>query len=617
MTMDRSDWRHAALSTRIFALIALVCVIGGVIGTDAFSRRAAEAAGPHLMARNAAGDVLLGAFGTLYLVPHDEAAQVLSVQALGLRGPVLSLSSDGDHWYLGDDATGLLHRCDLAARRCEPAVTPLRGERAFRRAHRVAVTTDRIYLTDTSRHQLVVFDRDGNFIAATRTWPVVLCFPNGIVERQGVLSGADTNISRIARIDRAARYGSETFLPAAAGDPATEPNCSFESARLGERGNALMNKAVDTQVTQPRIARAPARPDRVWPASVLNTTRDDWWVVQQDNAMLDGDVLIYDAAGQPQRRIELPPQADPVDLIELDEAVLIADPTLARVHRVSLDGAHVDAWEPPGLASRLQQQLKTRSMMQWGKHASRGAIGLGVIVGLVVVLRELRRKRAEGGWPSVDGITRPARPPAPLDAAVVWIQIDPARLKGQRLAMRVIYVLPLLFLAGGGMLMFHASQKLSLKAFGAVCVVWLLGFVLLAATSLIVIVQGRRKPRERLGVSEHCLHFDRGNGQIVTSSWADVRVNRQRLLIDRYLTQMTNPMRRTSWFVWEQVYACLLPRIPPEGFVRGARLELEALRRGNRDMWLLVAAFLIMIPLSLNRPLIQSAVRWLAAQLTP
>jgi hypothetical protein len=615
--MDRSDWRHAALSTRIFALLALVCVIGGVVGVTTFSRRQAEATGPHLMARNAAGDVLLGAFTTLYLVPHDEGVQVLDVEALDLRGPVLSLSSDGDHWYLGDDATGLLHRCDLAARRCEPAVTTLHGERAFRRTHRVAFTADRIHIADTSRHQLVIFDREGNFIAATRTGPIALCFPNGIVERQGALYVADTNNFRIARIDPAAHYPSETFLHVAAGEPVTEPNCSFDSARFGERGNALMNKAADAKVTQPREARAPARPDRAWPASVLNTSRDDWWVVQQTGALLDGDVVIYDTAGRPRRRIELPPDADPVDLIELDESVLIADPTLARVHRVSLDGARVDAWEPPDFAAQMQRALDTRWLMGLGRHASRGAIGLGVILGLVVVWRELRRKRAEGGWPSVDGLVRPAAPPAPLEADVVWIPIDPARLRGQRLAMLLVYALPVIFLIGGAILVFGAASKLSPRGFGAVCAVWLMGFVLLAAMSLIVAIPGRRVPRLRLGVSEQCLYFDRGNGRIVASPWADVRVDRQRLLIDRYLLQMINPLKRASWFVWEQVYTCLLPRIPPEGFVRGPRLVYTALRRGNRDLWIVMAMFLILILLSLNQHWLQSALRWLATLLTP
>ncbi len=610
MTMDRSDWRHAALGTRILALIAVACVIGGVIGIEAFSRRAAEATGPHLTARNEAGDVLLASFRTLYLVPYDEAVQALEVRDLGLRGPVLSLSSDGTYWYLGDDATGLLQRCDLAARRCEPAVSPLPGTRAFRRAHRVAFTADRIHITDTSGHQLKVFDRDSNFIAATRTGPVALCFPNGIVERQGVLYVADTNNFRIARLDPAAHYVSETFLHVANGAPVTQPNCTFDSARFGERGNALLNKAVDAAATRPRSARPPARADRVWPASVINTTRDDWWVVQQNSSMVDGDVVIYDAAGQPRLLVGLPQQADPGDMIELDGAVLIVDPTLARVHRVALDGQHVDAWEPPGLAREMQRTRETRWLMTFMKQASRGALGLGVLASLVVVFRELRRKRAEGGWPSRDGMTRPAAPPAPLNAPVVWIPIDPARLKGQRRAMVLMYSLPIIFVLAGVIILFQTSSEP--RVLRLVAPVWLTGFVAITAFVRLIAIEGRRVPRQRLGVGEHSLHLDRGNGDVVTSPWADVRVNGQRLLIDRYLVQMVNPVQRTSWFVWEQVYTCLLPRIPPEGFVRGGRLELEALRRGNRESWVLAAMLLVMFVMALNGETLERLIRRLS-----
>lgn len=392
MHTDRSDWRNASRSTRLFASIAVLGVLGGIVGVQLFSVRAAEATGPHLMARNAAGDVLFASFRTLYQVPHGAAVQAMAVAELGLSGRILSLSSDGTRWYLGDDATGLVHRCDLPARRCEPAVFPPSGERVFRHAHRVAFAADRIHVTDTTSHQIRAFDRDGNFLVATRTEPVALCFPNGIVEREGQLYVADANNFRIARLDPTAGYRSETFLQVAVGGPVIRPNCSFMSEPFGERGNSLLTKAMDTRTTHARASLPPARPDRVWPAAVLNTSRGDWWVVQQDNAMRDGDVVIY-VDGKPSRRLALPPAADPVELIELDDAVLITDPTLGRVHQVSLDGSRIDTWEPPGMPVEMQRLRKARWWATVAKSASLGLIGLGVIAGIVVVVSELHRQR--------------------------------------------------------------------------------------------------------------------------------------------------------------------------------------------------------------------------------
>src|SRR5678815_2262859 len=105
-----SDWRNASPLTKRLALIALLGVLGGVVLTLHFSAAAADTVGPTLIARNAAGETLLASRETVFLVDAGEAnTRSLAVEALGLRGPVLSVTSDGKDWYLGDDATGMLY----------------------------------------------------------------------------------------------------------------------------------------------------------------------------------------------------------------------------------------------------------------------------------------------------------------------------------------------------------------------------------------------------------------------------------------------------------------------------------------------------------------------------
>src|SRR5262245_10710935 len=144
-----ADWRNAPTLTKRLALAALLGVVGGVALAMHFSAAAAKVVGPTLIARNAAAETLLANGDTLFLVDANESKTlILPIEALGLRGPVMSVSSDGTDWYLGDDATGMLYRCDLRARKCAAALQTHAGARIFRRAHRVAFAAERIFITD-------------------------------------------------------------------------------------------------------------------------------------------------------------------------------------------------------------------------------------------------------------------------------------------------------------------------------------------------------------------------------------------------------------------------------------------------------------------------------------
>src|ERR1044072_7924848 len=165
-----SDWRNASPFTKRLALLALIGVVGGVLLVTHFSAAAARSVAPTLLARNTAGETLLANGSMLFLVDSAEARTLrLSAAALGLSGPVLSVSTDGEDWYLGDDATGMLYRCDLHTRRCAAALQSPPGARIFRRAHHLVFAADRIFITDTEAHRVRMFNRDGSPAGSTRT----------------------------------------------------------------------------------------------------------------------------------------------------------------------------------------------------------------------------------------------------------------------------------------------------------------------------------------------------------------------------------------------------------------------------------------------------------------
>ena len=392
-----SDWRNASPLTKRLALFALLGVVGGIVLMTHFSAAAARLMGPSLIARNAAGETLVANGITLFLIDADESRTLsLPVGDLKLRGPVMSVSSDGADWYLGDDATGMLYRCDLRARRCAAALQAKKGMRIFRRAHRVAFSADRIFMTDSEAHRLLTFNRDGSAADSTRTSPLALCFPNGIVKVGDQLYVADTNNFRIARLAVVAPTQSATLLHTNAGAPIQRANCNSRSAAIAERGSAFLNTAIDSANTLPRDARPPARPDHVWPASVLRVSTGEWWVIQKGNLMRMGDVIRYDAEGRPRGRVDLPPDADPIELIEGRESVLVTDAGLTRVHRVTLPGKVSGEWGPPDFLARLGGISAERAYQRGLQHMSIGGLAAGVLAALFVVVLELRRQRTEG-----------------------------------------------------------------------------------------------------------------------------------------------------------------------------------------------------------------------------
>src|SRR5689334_2131929 len=98
-----SDWRNIPTRSRQLALAAVCGVLGGVALIAHFSASASRVVAPTLVARDAAGETLLANSGELFLVDAGESStRHIPVAELGLRGPIMSLSSDGTDWYLGD-----------------------------------------------------------------------------------------------------------------------------------------------------------------------------------------------------------------------------------------------------------------------------------------------------------------------------------------------------------------------------------------------------------------------------------------------------------------------------------------------------------------------------------
>ena len=593
-----SDWRNAPASTKRLALLALLGVIGGLILEMHFSGAVARAVGPTLIARNASGETLLANGGSLFLVDADEARTTrMPIEDLGLRGPVLSVSSDGRDWYLGDDASGMLYRCDPRARQCGPAVQARDGDRIFRRAHSVAFAAGRIFITDSEAHRVLAFGEHGRAIGSTRTEPLPLCFPNGIVAVKDDLYVADTNNFRIARLAVAAPEQSATVLRTHTGAPIERANCNARSAALAKRGTPVLNTAIDSANTVKRDARPPARKDRVWPASLLHTSTDEWWLVQMANGMRDGDVIRYDAAGHALGRIDLPADADPIELVEARGQVLITDAGLARVHRVGLQGQIAGAWGPSDFQALLGDIDAERDLQRNLQRLSFGVIGGGALAGALVVLFELRRQRKEK-WSAFGRLAPVSAQLSPLGHHAIWISPDADLLARSR---RFGWILGAFAVTSVGLLLYLARELDLGTPLGRIQALFIsTALILVLFATVLAALNLARLPRRRIGITRDSVSYDAGSGLLVESRWEDVRAGRQTLLVGRELVAIIDPKRRYL-YPQAQVESQLLSRLPPQAFVRESRLLLESLRRGNVGMWISTALLVLYVTFLLLR----------------
>ncbi len=387
------------------AAVAMLGILGGIVVLQKFSKLEAETQGPSVIATNEAGDVLLGARHLLFLVPSGKPVERIELEALGLGGPVVGLGWDGKDWFVADDASGTLHRCDLAAKSCRPALA-VSEERWLRRTAKLAFAPDRIFVTDTERHRLLAFGAGGDPVGSSRTAPIALCFPNGIRAYDGGLLVADTNNHRIAWVDPTADFASETYLHVAGSPEVTKAQCSDASLALGERGDPALNTLVDSAAGGLSFAIEGARPGRTWPTAVqpvTTTIGPNYWVIVADSGMRDGDVLVFSDGSDLPKVIGLPDDADPVELAQLGDKVLITDPTRMRVYASSIEtAAHVDSplaadWDATGVSAVFNAQRSQRATYKALRFAATGGIGLGVLLALVVVVLERKREQAEKG----------------------------------------------------------------------------------------------------------------------------------------------------------------------------------------------------------------------------
>lgn len=268
-----------------------------------------------------------------------------------------------------------LYRCNTGTFECKPFTNPpLNLTDVFGLA--IDWRTDRVFLSDTTRHVLRMFSSTGEALDLKEGF----LFPNCIQYQDGKLFVADTNHHRLAVV-------------------------GVEEERLG---NVL--ESMDTRAG-PAVAKG-----EVWPSDVL-LAGNRRWVRNANNDMLYGGVYVFENDGEFVKRLELPEGADPSALLELNGAVLVSDFNRERIYQFTRDGDALPDFMPEALRPHFEKLSPKRSKYQWLERGFTLLFALGLVGGFGYAIFQQRARNQD----TVDVAPAQEIPSRLSDLDIRWI----------------------------------------------------------------------------------------------------------------------------------------------------------------------------------------------------
>lgn len=315
---------------------------------------------------------------TLYLLtPGGWLRDSIPLAELGISGPVADLEFVGDGRLLvGDEGRGTVYSCDLGARACEPL--RFTGEEAVRDNFKFVYDRegDRLYLTDTNRHALLVkpLGEEGSRGLAG----VELSYPNDLVVGMGgALLIADTKNSRIVRVAPEGSVegdGGETVVVDM--KSMSEPLASFAGV-----------EGLTEKVAVGAVSSYPA------PLALAGDPAGNWWVVVADAYINYGEVWKFSPGGEVLRKIALATRSIPLDIIQVGRRLLVSDTEQVRVLAIDPETGQQEIFGDEPFRLALDEMRGQRDLYRQIKNESFKYIGV-LLVGLLLMLVVHRRTQA-------------------------------------------------------------------------------------------------------------------------------------------------------------------------------------------------------------------------------
>jgi len=404
--MNRRATKSLTNSLAVVVILGFVAVIANSLR---ISLQSSEVFGPTVLTTDAAGRIYTNISTTLYVLDETGALEdSVPLAELGLQGATLTelLALPDGRLLIGSSDTPPVQTCDLALRRCSPFLQPgTHPVSAFKMAW--DVQRRRLLVVDGERHRILVYDRDGALAFASRGGGQGLELPNTILltaDDRAII--ADTNHHRLVVLDA---------------------------------------ETLSTEIREIPVANTSGNFRRIWPTDFALTRDQHYWVILDNDLLENGDVMLFDATGQPLQRLTLAADWDPIKLRARPHDVLLAGYGSVDLVSASLDGSVTSPFGDAAFRGRLadvraQRQAADRWWQEWIWMA---IVPLAVLAGIAAWL-DWKMRRA-------------ATPPAPAAVAniilpqtgqgIYWLEPDPKIVMLWKYSRWLVYLMAVLLFA--------------------------------------------------------------------------------------------------------------------------------------------------------------------------
>jgi hypothetical protein len=293
-------------ATKIIVNSMAAIVIAGFIAIIASSLRIAvqtsDNTGPTALAIGTDGKIYTNIATTLYVLDESGILQdSIPLASLGLQRATLTdiLALPDGRLLIGSGDAQDIQACDLQQHRCAPFIqSGSRPVSAFKMAW--DAQRRRVVVVDGERHRILAYDQEGVLSLESRGGQGGLKLPNTVhLTADDMAIIADTNQHRLVALDAQSLSRKLWEMPT-----------SNESGKFR----------------------------RVWPTDFTATADHRYWVILDNDLLKNGDVLLFDADGNPVRRLDLPTDWDPIKLRARQTDVLLAGYGSVDLVKISLDG---------------------------------------------------------------------------------------------------------------------------------------------------------------------------------------------------------------------------------------------------------------------------------------
>jgi hypothetical protein len=222
----------------------------------------------------------------------------VKLSSLGIEGDLsdMQVLKDGSMLF-GDFQSKRIRHCNMETLKCHvigPNGKPLKNPFNFYADE----TRGLLFIIDTSRHELLVQDMEGNGIKELID-ENTLSYPNDVrVSNDGLIEVADTDNHRIVKF-------------------------ALHRNAVEEVESIYVNKGKLTRATHK------------WPVAFIQTAGNDLWILNANKDMEYSDLVVYDNLGKPKRRIPLEYQADPFEIASANGKVLLTDSKNLKVYSIN------------------------------------------------------------------------------------------------------------------------------------------------------------------------------------------------------------------------------------------------------------------------------------------